>query len=102
MIEPEITTLNTVFMMNETTLLLSNMASACEFLSNVVAASDEKLSTNTSGVFGVLSYAAEAAHERQSRYEDAFMIACGFTKPVTGNIANQQKDTVIPFPRKSS
>ena len=85
-------------MMNETTLLLGNMASACEFLSYAAATCDEKLSTNASGVFGVLSYAAEAAHDKQSRYEDAFMIACGFTYPMIGNTDNKRKDTVIPFP----
>jgi len=99
--EPKITTLSTIYVMNETTLLLGNMASACDFISrNISEVSDNVPAANTSGIFGVLSYAAEAAHEKQSEYESEFMTVCGFTYPVFST-ANQKNETVIPFPSKS-
>ena len=106
MIEPKITTLETARMLDETTTLLSNMAGACDYLccTTALISHSDQINNNICGVFGVLSYAADAAHTKQENYQFKFMEACGFVQPLLVNCpeVNRQRDTVIPFPRKSS
>ena len=60
MTQPKVTTYKTALILSDTRGLLGDFASACKYLSHG-SASIEPL--DSSGVFGVLSYAAYAAYD---------------------------------------
>ena len=89
MIEPKITTLETARMLDETTTLLDYMAGACDYLccTTALISHNELINNKICGVFGILSYAADAAHTKQENYQCEFMKACGFVLTAAPNIS---------------
>ena len=102
--KPKITTLETARMLDDTTALLGDIAGICDYLKYSIAMShDEIANGDIFGIFGVLAYAAGAAHAKQADYLCEFMNVCGFNHPLQDNCpeTNIQRDTAIPFTGES-
>jgi len=95
--QPKVTTYKTALILSEIRNILGNLANTCEYMSHG-SASIEPL--DSSGVFGVMSYAAYVAYEELAAYEEDFIKACGFELPLTGKgySANEERDMVIGHP----